>query len=80
MRRRFALALRVILLAVRLSHRRSLEALPAPPLGKGNSNWAEYRLTLKLVTHEPGETQWQKADTEAIAIINGSPMMLVIPG
>jgi len=30
----------------------ALEALPAPPLGKGNSNWAEYRLTLKLVTHE----------------------------
>jgi len=31
----------------------ALDALPAPPLGKGNSNWAEYRLTLKLLVHEP---------------------------
>lgn len=31
----------------------ALRALPPPPLGKGNSNWAEYRLTLKLVTHAP---------------------------
>jgi hypothetical protein len=31
----------------------ALQALPAPPLGKGNSNWAAYRLTLKLVTHAP---------------------------
>lgn len=31
----------------------ALDALPAPPLGKVNSNWAEYRLTLKLLVHEP---------------------------
>lgn len=31
----------------------AFDALPAPPLGKGNSNWAEYRLTLKLLVHEP---------------------------
>gem|GEM_PF-1277989 len=31
----------------------ALDALPAPPLGKGNSNWAEYRLTLKLLVREP---------------------------
>ena len=31
----------------------ALDALLAPPLGKGNSNWAEYRLTLKLLVEEP---------------------------
>jgi len=31
----------------------ALNVLPPPPLGKGNSNWADYRLTLKLLTHHP---------------------------
>jgi len=31
----------------------ALDALPAPPLGKGNSNWAEFRLTLKLLVRDP---------------------------
>jgi len=39
--------------ALRRDFAAALAALPAPPLGRGNLNWAEYRLTLKLVTHEP---------------------------
>ena len=31
----------------------ALKALSPPPLGRGNSNWAEYRLTLKLTTGVP---------------------------
>jgi len=33
--------------------REALDALPPPPLGKGNSNWAEYRLMLKLQVQDP---------------------------
>lgn len=32
---------------------KALQVLPPPPLGKRNSNWADYRLTLKLLTHRP---------------------------